>query len=405
MHEYDDGTDEITLLDIFNIIWKGKRIIILCTILCAVLASVYAFTRVPMYEAVCRIMPQGGGGGGPSLGGLADFFGVSFRSASGISVIGILESDTFADAMIDRFNLMEKFSSDIRVNVRAAVHGLVKAESPKTGGGIITISVTNKDPEFAAEFANASVEEIQKRLQEISNESAIQRRAFFENQLIQAQKELNEAEDAIIKYQQSRGVIAFEAQTQALVSSMTSLRNQIAAKNVEISTMKSYAREDNPNLKLARSQLEAMTKELRRLEEEQKKIDASTKMKSRNNNDSGHVDSLSSIGELPEMGIEYQRYLRSLRFSTAKYESMLRQYESARLTEANDLSTISIIDYATVPDYPTGRKPRTYIMLGTLGGIAVGIFFAFIAEHLKAAYKIQKRREAREELEDDEWED
>ena len=44
-------------------------------------------------------------------------------------------------------------------------------------------------------------------------------------------------------------------------------------------------------------------------------------------------------------------------------------------------------------------------MLGTLGGIAVGIFFAFIAEHLKAAYKIQKRRKAREELEDDEWED
>ena len=247
----DFEDEEISLLDIFNILWSRKLMIFLITALFGACAMGYAFFLAPVtYKADCRIAPQGGDNSGRSsvlaqLGGVADFLGLSGGSSSSGMILGLLEGDTLADSIIERFNLMEKFSSDIRVQVRAAVKGMIQAESDRTSG-IITISTINKDPEFAAEFVNGVVDELDKRLLDFSFADALTRKEFFETQLVQAQQELTDAENALLKYQESRGVIAFEAQTQALVSSMTSLRNRIAEKNIEISSMSSYTRADNP---------------------------------------------------------------------------------------------------------------------------------------------------------------
>lgn len=215
---------------------------------------------------------------------------------------------------------------------------------------------------------------------------AIQRRNFFENQLAQAQQELNEAEDIMINYQRNSGIIAFESQAQSLLSSIASLRNQIAAKNVQISSMQSYARPDNPRLRVAKSELDAMTKELHRLEEEQMRSDTSARRRTLSN------DLSLSAGQIPELGIEYQRYVRQLRFATAKWELMLRQYENARLSEANDLSTITIIDHATPPDYKYLPRRARICIIGTGAGGILGIFLAFLLEHIKAVKKERRRK-------------
>lgn len=383
MRDFED--EEVSLADIFNILWSRKGTIFLITTLFAVCSLVYGFFIATVtYKADCRISSQGNESPRASvvaqLGGFADFLGLSSGATSQGNILAMLQGDTIADALIERFNLMEKFSSDIRVKLRESVKGMIKTETAKDNN-IITISIIDKDPEFAADFANGVADELQKRLLEFSVEDALQHREFFENQLIQAQQDLNEAEDALLKYQESRGVIAFEAQTQALVASMTALRNRIAEKNIEISSISSYTRADNPRLKMARSELEAMTKELRRLEEEQKRAEQQTQ---KNSNE------LSSIGQLPEMGVEYRRYARAVQFATAKYDQMLRQYENAKLNEANDLPTIKIIDRATVPDYKYAPKRGRIAIIGTAAGFALSILLAFMLAHLQ---NVRERRE------------
>jgi len=273
----------------------------------------------------------------------------------------------------------------------AALRGLDASEESRSG--ILGIAYISKDPQKAADMANAFVEELQRKLRELSVNDAQQRMRFFENQLMQAQQELNVAEADLINYQQSRGVIAFESQTGALLASINSLRNRIAAKNVEISTLSSYARKDNPRLRLAHSELDAMTKELRKLEEEQKKADRW--------GGSTSGDLLSSIGQVPELGIEYQRYMRNLRFATAKYELMLRQYENARLSEANDLSTIMIVDRATPPDYKYGPRRTRMVIIGTSAGFALGVVWSFLAAHINALLKERRKRGYDYEYDDD----
>ena len=216
---------------------------------------------------------------------------------------------------------------------------------------------------------------------------------FFEDQLVQAQQELSEAETAMMKYQQSSGVLALESQTASMLASIASLRNQIAAKNVEISSLSSYTRKDNPRLRLAQSQLEAMTKELKRLEEEQKRSDRQIRQ---NRTTSG--DLLASLGSVPELSVEYQRYVRALRIATAKYESMLRQYENARLSEASDLSTLQIVDRATPPDWKYKPQRVKIMIIGTMLGFMLG------AGWLSVKF-MMAQRELNDLKEDNEYED
>ena len=137
------------------------------------------------------------------------------------------------DAIIDKFNLMEEMSQDIRLRARAAVLENLEAEEDAKSG-ILSIAYLHQDPQEAADIANAFVEQLQSKIRDLSFADAQEKRQFFENQLMLAQQQLSEAENAMMRYQQNSGVLALGSQTASLLGSISSLRNQIAAKNVEI---------------------------------------------------------------------------------------------------------------------------------------------------------------------------
>ena len=382
---------ELSLLDIFNILWRRRGLIFLLTFLFGAAATTYAFMAPFIYRAECRVLPPGSGRGGglmSQLGGFADLVGLSGTSTNGQMLVGILKGNSVVDVIIDKFNLMEEYKEEIRLNARQAVLNNLEAEED-TKSGIVSVAFLNEDPQKAADIANEFVKQLQEKMSEIATRDAQEKRQFFEDQLNQAQQQLIEAENAMMKYQQNSGVLALGSQTASLLGSIASIRSQIAAKNVEISSLSSYARKDNPRLKLAQSQLEAMTRELHRLEEEQRR----TERRQQGRILSGDI--LSSLGNVPEISVEYMRYERDLRFANVKYDTMLRQYENAKLSEASDFSTVQIVDPATPPDWKFKPKRAQIMIIGTMLGFALGVFWAFISESLRAS------RASREYYDDD----
>ena len=390
---YEDE-DEIDLVELFKFMWKRRGLVILLMFLFGAAATTYAFLAPFIYRAECRVLPPGAGSGSGlssmlgSLGGLASLAGISGKATSGGMAIGILKGDTVVDAIIDKFNLMEEMEIERRLDARKAVLENLETNEDTTSG-IVSVAWLDKDPQKAADIANAFVDQLQLKLHDIAFNQAQETRMFFEDQLVQAQQELSDAETAMMKYQQSSGVLALESQTASMLASIASLRNQIAAKNVEISSLSSYTRKDNPRLRLAQSQREAMTKELKRLEEEQKRSDRQLRQ---NRPTSG--DLLASLGSVPELSVEYQRYVRALRIAAAKYETMLRQYENARLSEASDLSTLQIVDRATPPDWKYKPKRAQIMIIGTMVGFMLGAGWLFVKF-------MMAQRELKEDREDD----
>ncbi len=402
--EYDsyDDEDEIDFWELFSAIWKRKIFIFIASMIMGVVGLAYAFYLPLIYKAECRILPQTSGGSSGRLaslasqyGGLASLVGVNLpgkSTAAGI-MIAVMKSDTIVDTITDRFNLMEEYKQEYRLRAREAVLENFEAKE-EIDSGIITVSFMDEDPQKAADITNAFVQETQKKMMEIAVNNAQQSRSFYENQLMQAQQELTEAEEAMLKYQVSSGVISLSEQAKALINAIASLRTQIAAKNVEITELRSYTTANNPMLKSAISQLEGMQRELNKLEEEQKRNDSGRNSRKM----SGDV--MLSVGEFPELGLEYQRYERALKIAGAKYQLMFQQYESARLAEMDDMSTITIIDPAMPPDYKfKPSRTKIAIIWAFMGGFLATAKAAY--PNLKKQILADKRNKDYDDDEDD----
>lgn len=400
----DDDEVEIDLIELFKAIWKKKWLIFVFMVLGTGLGLAYALHLPFIYKAEARIMPEGGSGGGGRLaglvsqyGGLASMMGISVpdgAGGSGAVMIDIMKGNTVVDAIIDKFNLMEEMEQEYRINARKAVLKNFEAESDTKGSGIITLSYSDKEPQKAADIVNAFIDELQKKMTEMSLSHAKQKRAFYEAQLMEVQQELTDAEEAMVKYQQSSGVIVMEEQAKALIDAIKNLRSQIAAKKVEISSMKSYARRDNPMLKLAQSELDAMQRELKNLEEEQRRTDTGQKRASSS-------DIMFSVGEIPELGVEYQRYLRALKIAGAKYEFMFSQYESARLGEIAELSTITVIDPALPPDYKDKPSRAKITLVGSFLGFFLPTGWISGKFVIKESSRQRKKKKRDDDYDDD----
>ena len=128
--------------------------------------------------------------------------------------------------------------------------------------GLIRISaITDRDPKLAADIANGYVDEFRKFSSNLAVSEASQRRLFFQQQLLEANENLTNAEEAMEEYRSGRPVsFRVDSQARSLIESAAIMRGQIAAKEVEIHAMHSYATDDNPQMVVAEEQLTALYK-------------------------------------------------------------------------------------------------------------------------------------------------
>lgn len=118
----------------------------------------------------------------------------------------MLKSRSVLDRIIDRFKLMELYDVKYRVDARKALEGVLEVKSDKKSG-IITISVEDKDPQRAADMANAFVEELKNLTKGLAVTEASQRRLFYEEQLKDAKESLLKAEEGMTGFQEKTGAL------------------------------------------------------------------------------------------------------------------------------------------------------------------------------------------------------
>lgn len=204
--------DEINILDYFLVLAKRKKLIITITLSIAIVTVLISLILPFIYRAEARILPIGQGSQGAALRLLNQFGGAEIlgRSSLGITlqdIITILNSRTIYDRIIDRFGLMDSYKVDDKEKARKKLGSSVSAEAGSRLSRIIIISVRDRYPEIAADMANAFVEELIKRLQELAVTEASRRRLFFDEQLKQATEELVKSEEAMKEFQEKTGIL------------------------------------------------------------------------------------------------------------------------------------------------------------------------------------------------------
>jgi len=359
--KHDD--EEVNSLDLLTIIARKKFYIVGIPLLAGIIAGGLSLLMPNIYTGTASVLPpqQSQSGSSAILGQLGALGGMS-GSALGLKnpsdlYIGMLNSRTVADRIIDRFKLQSVYGTKTLTDTRLTLSSSSTIGSGKEG--IIVIDVKDKDPKRAAALANGYVEELQRLTQTLAITEASRRRLFFEKQLMQSKQLLVDAEVSLKVTQEKSGLIQLNGQAEALIKSSADLRAQIASKEVALSAMQTFATGSNPEYMRARQELVGLREQLR-------------KMESGLNQGSG--DLLVGSGRIPEAGLEYVRRVRDVKYAETIFELMSKQFEIAKLDEAKDSSIIQALDVAIVPDKKS-KPNRGVIVVSTI--LFVGILTMF----------------------------
>jgi tyrosine-protein kinase Etk/Wzc len=356
---YEDEVDGpgIGLLELLTWIGEGKRTIGIVTGLAIVGSVAVALMLPPVYTARTTLLPPGSQQSGSSaavlaalgpLGGLAG--GLSAKTPDELYV-ALLKSDSVQRSLAERFDLKTRYEVPNYEVLRKTMPGYIRVSSDKKSG-VISVEVDDKEPKFAAELANAHASEVTKVLGRLAVSEAQLRRVFFEQQLKETKEHLIKAEQDMQRVQEKSGVIVLDKQAEALIGGAAQIRAQIAEREVQLKVLRSAATAENPDVLRLMAELRALRSELARMES------------SPAGNSGSAVDM--PVGKIPEAAVDYVRARRELKLQETLLESMLRQYEIAKLDEAKEGPVLQQIDPAVPPDYKSKPSRALIVIAATL---------------------------------------
>jgi tyrosine-protein kinase Etk/Wzc len=166
-------------------------------------------------------------------------------------------------------------------------------------------------------------------------------------------------------------MIELDSQARALIESAANLRAQIAAREAQIEMMKSYATSENPGMTQAEQELDGLRAQLARLGGSEEDSSAGL---------------IAPKGVLPQIGVEYLRRTRDVKYYEAIFDVLARQYELAKLDEAKEGALIQTVAPAAIPDRRSFPQRGLFVAAGVAFGFIAGFVLAFVGaalDHLR----------------------
>jgi uncharacterized protein involved in exopolysaccharide biosynthesis len=312
-----------------------------------------------------------------SMTGLAT--GMGLKNSNDMYV-AMLRSRTVEDAMVQRFDLRSQYRKKYFSDARKALekHCFISSGAKD---GLIHIDLTDRNPKRAAELANGYVEEFQKLSQNIAFGEASQRRLFFQQQLERAKNDLASSEEALKITEQKTGLIQLDSQARALIETAAAVRAQMAAKEVQIESLRSFATDQNAQLVQAQQELDGLRAQLAKL----------------GGSDTGSDQGIIvPKGQVPQAGLEYVRKLRDVKYNETIFEIIARQFEVAKLDEAKQGALIQVVDAAVPAERKSFPRLSVFVAISTVLGFVASICVVL----LQAGYRrLAEDPEARKKLE------
>ena len=352
--------DEISLLDLLQVIVDNLRLLVLGPLVCGLAALGYSFTIPPTYTAKTQFLPpqQQQSSAASMLASLGALGGLA-GAATGLKspadqYIAFMKSVSVQDALIERFKLVEKYEAKLKIDARIALTGSVRIASGKYG--LISVEVDDKDPQFAADLANAHLEELSNLLGRLAVTEAQQRRMFFEKQLQITKENFTKADLAL----KSSGVSSSVLKTSpaSAVEAVARLKAGISVQEVKLGTMRNYLTESSPDFKQALSELASLKSQLAKAEkEEPASKDAS----------------------------DYVARYREFKYQETMFDLFAKQFELAKVDESREGAVIQVLDMAEPPERKAKPKKAIIAMIATLASGFALLLFVFIRSALKNA--------------------
>lgn len=371
----DAGGSDRNWLPGLRLLWGKRRFLFRATVYGLLVATLIAYLIPKRYKATAQLMPpdpqslnsvammaalstRAGGTAGALAG---DLLGLKSTSAL---FVGVLRSRTVEDRLIEQFNLKKVYGNrrieDARENLEN--HTTV-SEDRKTG--IITISVTDKDPRRATSMAQAYVEQLNRLVAELTTSAAHRERVFLEQRLGEVKKDLDDAAEQFGQFASKNAAIDIKEQGRAMVEAAAALQGQLIAAQSQLEGLKQIYTQNNVRVRSAEARIAELRHQL-------EKLGGAGSEAGKPGATSGNP-LYPSIRKLPLLGVTYADLYRRTKIQETVYELLTQQHELAKVQEAKEIPTVKVLDEPVIPEKKSFPPRLLIILLGTSLALASGI--------------------------------
>lgn len=356
---------EVNVLDYIFLLYEARFFIVINFIVVCLVASVLSFIMPEYYESTAVLLP-------PTetkrTFGFSDVLSsipvttlrLGSKGSPSDVFMGILQSQTVQVSMVDRFNLTEVYGVSDRDAALATLKGLTRVET--TREGLIEVGVEDTDPDRAATMANTYIAMLDSLNQVINQRSARERADFIEQQILENDKSLAQAEAELKEFQLKTNAISPYQQARIALSVASELELDIMNKENQLKEYqeKSYS-QSHP----------LMQKLLNGINFREQQLHDLRFGSSRGDREQLFVP----LQNAPDLTLQYAKLSRRVDVLGTLEELLRQQYEESRIEQVNTTSTITVLDRA----YPAIRKSRPKRKLIVLVAAAASIFFSILS--------------------------
>lgn len=313
-------------------VYQRRFIVIGFPFLVAVAAAAFIWFATPWYTAETTLLPPAEHSDPfANLSGLIERsamsqLGVFTASTASDIYVEILKSRRLRESLIKRFDLQKKY--DI-----ATMDGTLKELDVHLGvsastSGIVSVRVEDTSKQGAADMANFLIAELDRFNRETLQTRGKSTRQFLEARLADMERRMRLAEAKLTAYERANKVVVAD---QSAVKGMADVMAQKMSLQVKRAYVASYSAPGSPAVREIDAEIDAFERELSRL------------------------PGLKNEAARLALDAEVQRKLFT--FLTA-------QLEEARVQEARDTPTVTVLDPARAPETRT-RPRRTMFVLSS----------------------------------------
>jgi uncharacterized protein involved in exopolysaccharide biosynthesis len=365
----------------FRLLWEHRKFVLTFVLRGTLLALLIAFLIPATYESTTQLMPPDsqagtamsmlaalsagtGGATGSASGGIgmaADLLGMK---SSGALFVSVLHSDTVEDRLINRFDLRGVYWVKTYKSARKKLASRTDISEDRKSG-VITITVTDRDPARAAALARAYVEELNHLVAELNTSAAHRERVFLEGRLKDVKEDLDRSSRDFSDFASKNTAIDIKEQGRAMVEAAAALQGQLIAAESELRGLEQIYTPNNVRVRSVQARIAELKRQLDKLGGDS----------SPEPNDSGSEASLyPSIRQLPRLGVPYADLYRRVRINETVFETLTKLYELAKVQEAKEVPSVKVLDVAQPPEKRSG-PPRLVIVIA---GAMLSLCFAAI---------------------------
>ncbi len=382
-----NGGNTISLLDLLTVLVRHRWFVVLSTFLGALLIvaySLYSIKAPPdaplnwlpnVYRPTVQVRLQDTQGQSLSsflsnsdLGLLANLAGGDIAGPSSADLAQeLLVGNTILDALAEEFDLVSLLG--ITENPKSTTREFLRSAFDTTfdsSTGILTIGFVHTDPVFATAVLNSALSKLEQRFESLTLSSVTVKKEILEQSIADYGKELRDAQQQLIDFQKTYGIISIELQTEYQLEAVAQIDAQILAKRSELTTLEATRRENDPEVR--RMRMELATLEERR----QILLEGST---------TGETPVNIPQSQLPELSARYLNLTRDLQIIQTIYSGLRSQYESLKIEEKDTSSRFQIIEHAEVPETKSGPSRSKICIIVTMTVFFLAVFISFVAEY------------------------